>query len=258
MKLYLKYISIHIKSQLQYRSSFILMSVMQFVLMFSYCISVFLLFERFGGIKGWTLWEVMLCTGVTQTAYPLAECIARGFDGFSSLIVSGGFDRILTRPRSIILQVFGSRFELNRTGRFIEGVVVLIISILNVDISWTPQKLVLLLLMLVSMTVVFISIFVLCASFCFVTIQGLEVTHILEDGGREMSQYPFGIYKKGFVYFFTFLIPLAAANYYPLMYLTGRSDSIWCILSPMLAMLFMFPAAAVFKFGVRKYMSTGN
>jgi len=112
--------------------------------------------------------------------------------------------------------------------------------------------------MLISMFTVFMSIFILCSAFCFVTIQGLEVTHILEDGGREMSQYPFGIYKKGFVYFFTFLIPLAASNYYPLMYLTGRSDSIWCILSPILAMLFMLPAMGIFKLGVRKYLSTGS
>ena len=260
MRLYFKYLSILLRSQMQYRLSFFITAIGQFFLTFSYFISVFLLFERFGSLGEWSLWEVALCTGVVQTVFPITECIARGFDGFSGLVVSGSFDRLLTRPRSLFLQIFGSRFELNRVGRLMQGLFVLILAAVKVDIVWTPDKVLLLLLMVLSGVVIFTGVFIMGATLCFWTVQGLEVVNILTDGGREISQYPLGIYKVGFLRFFTFVIPYAAMNYYPLLYLTGRAGGHAALyyVAPLLGMLFIVPAMLIFRWGVRHYLSTGS
>ena len=54
MKLYFKYMSILLKSQMQYRASFWLLSIGQFFVPFSVFAGLYFLFERFGSIRGWS------------------------------------------------------------------------------------------------------------------------------------------------------------------------------------------------------------
>lgn len=259
MKLYFKYMSILFKSQMEYRTSFILLSIGQFFVPFLSFISIFLLFQRFPNICGWTLYEVALCYSVIHIAFSLSECFARGFDSFSSTVVNGNFDRILVRPRSTILQVLGSKFEFTRIGRLSQSVLVLIISLSNLNIEWNMYKVITLILMVISGIFIFTGIYMLGASLCFWTIEGLEVINIFTDGGREMSQYPLSIYKEWVRKFFTFVIPFGTVNYLPLMYVLDKvkQNSLY-MLTPLFGILFIFPCIIVWSFGVKHYKSTGS
>ena len=73
-----------------------------------------------------------------------------------------------------------------------------------------------------------------------------------------MAQYPIGIFRKGFVFIFTFIIPFASVNYYPLLYLLGRSDNILYYLSPLLVFIYLIPCILAFKVGLKHYESTGS
>ncbi len=259
MRLYFKYLSVLLKGQMAYRASFLLLTAGQFFVTVSYFLGVFFLFSFFGSLRGWSFWEVMLCTGAVQVSYPLAECFARGFDGFSAMIRTGSFDTVLLRPRSVFMQIFGSRFDFSRVGRLAQGLLILSLAVARGGVDWDPLKAAMLVLMVLSGTVIFAGMFILGATLCFWTVEGLEVVNILTDGGREISQYPFEIYKKGFLLFFTFVVPYACANYYPVLYLTGRADSpLWGVLAPLLGMLFILPAMGIFRLGVRRYTSTGS
>jgi len=258
LKLYTRYISILIRGQLQYRASTISLFFGQMLHTFIYYLSAIFMFGFFGQLQGWTFWEVMLCTAAVHIAYPLAECLARGFDSFRQLIRNGSFDTLLLRPRNIFLQVFGSRFELSRAGRLAQGLIMTALAAANCRIDWTAGKVGLYLLMILSGTVIFMGVFILGATLCFWTVKGLEVVNIFTDGGRELSQYPYEIYKKPYLIFFTCLVPYASAFYWPLLYLTGRSASPWCWAAPVFAMLFIVPACLIFRLGVRHYTSTGS
>ena len=87
------------------------------------------------------------------------------------------------------------------------------------------KKIITLIFMLISGIAVFLSIFILAASYCFLTVKGLEVRNVLTYGCREMAQYPIGIFKKGFVTFFTFIIPFGFVNYYPLLFILGKETN---------------------------------
>lgn len=260
MKLYGKYILILFKSQLQYRTSFWLLTIGQFFIPFSMFAGLYFMFERFGQIDGWSFYDVALCFGVIHMAFAISECFARGFDAFSSLVGSGEFDRVLVRPRSTILQVLGSKFEFTRFGRLFQSLVVLVLAISGVDIEWSLVKALILLLMVASGVFIFTGIFMLAATLCFWTIQGIEVANVFTDGGREMAQYPLNIYQKWVTRFFTFVIPFGCVNYLPLLYLLGKTDgSSWpYMLLPLAGVLFLFPCLLVWQFGVRHYRSTGS
>jgi ABC-2 type transport system permease protein len=260
MTLYFKYLKILLKTQTQYRVSFWLLSFGQFFVPFTVFAGLYFLFDRFGHIKGWSFFEVALCFAVVCVVFSISECFARGFDSFPSLVSGGGFDRLLVRPRSTVIQVMGSRFEFTRVGRLLQGVVVLVWALLNLSINWSIAKAVTLLLMVISGVFIFSGIFILAATLSFWTIQGIEVANIFTDGGREMSQYPLKIYKKWITRFFTFVIPFSCFNYYPLLYVLGKVDSrqIFYMLTPLFGILFIFPCLLVWKFGVKHYRSTGS
>ena len=260
MCLYFKYLLVLWKAQMQYRISFWLLSIGQFFIPFSVFAGLYFLFDRFGSIKGWSFFEVALCFSVVHMAFSISECFARGFDAFSSLVSTGEFDRVLVRPRSTIVQVAGSQFEFTRVGRLLQSAGVLIWALLNLSIKWDAAKVITLILMVASGVFIFAGIFILAATLCFWTIQGIEVVNIFTDGGRAMSQYPLNIYKKWVTRFFTFVIPFGCVNYYPLMYVLGKvgDNQILYMLSPLCGILFIAPCLLIWRFGVKHYRSTGS
>lgn len=260
MKLYLRYVSLLLKSQMEYRTSFILLSIGQFFVPFLIFLSIFMFFNRFPNIGGWSLYEVSLCYAVIHIAFSLSECFARGFDSFSSIVVNGEFDRILVRPRSTVLQVLGSKFEFTRIGRLAQSIIVLVFTLANINVDWDISRIVTLMLMILSGIFIFAGIYMLGAALCFWTIEGLEVINVFTDGGREMSQYPLSIYKEWIRKFFTFIIPFGAVNYLPLMYILnkGGANSIKYMFTPLYGILFIIPCLFVWNFGVRHYKSTGS
>lgn len=260
MKLYFKYVSILLKSQMEYRTSFILLSIGQFFVPFLIFISLIMFFQRFPSIGGWSLYEVALCYSVIHMAFSLSECFARGFDSFSSIVVKGDFDRILVRPCSTVLQVLGSKFEFTRIGRLIQSIIVLIFAIANINLDWDIYKVITLILMIISGIFIFTGIYMIGAALSFWTIEGLEVINIFTDGGREMSQYPLSIYKEWVRKFFTLVIPFGTVNYLPLMFILEKegATSIFYMFVPLFGILFIIPCLFIWYFGVKHYKSTGS
>lgn len=256
----MKYMSILLKSEMQYKTSFILLAIAQFFVPFLTFIAIFLLFQRFSSIGGWTLYEVALCYAVIHVAFALSGSLARGFDTFASIIINGDFDRILVRPRGTILQIMGSRLDFYRVGRLAQSIIVLIYALVNLDIVWNLYKIITLMLMMISGTAIFTGVYMLGATLCFWTVEGLEIVNLFSDGGREISQYPLSIYNEWIRKFFTFVIPFATVNYLPLMYILNKapSENPFYMLIPLAGMLFIIPCILIWNFGVSRYKSTGS
>lgn len=112
--------------------------------------------------------------------------------------------------------------------------------------------------MLLGGIAVFSSLFVVYAALCFFTIEGLEFMNIFTDGGREFGTYPLSIYGKEILKFFTFVVPLALFQYFPLLYLLGRTDNLLYMFAPLFSLLFSLPAYLLWRLGVKRYTSTGS
>ena len=257
MKLYIKTLKMHIKSTLEYKASFIISFISQILVFFSYYFIILSLFSKFGNIKGFTLYEVLLCFSIIQFGYAFCETFARGIDQFDKLIIKGDFDRLLIRPQNILIQVLCYDLDLVKISRLIQAIIVFVIALVNLNIDWTILKVVALVLMVLSSIVIFFGIFLLAASFCFFTIQGLEVRNLFTDGGKHMAQYPIGVFNKGFIIFFTIIIPYAFVNYYPLLYVLGKSNNIFYMLSPLIVFIYLIPCFIIFNIGSKRYQSVG-
>jgi ABC-type uncharacterized transport system, permease component len=243
---------------MQYKTSFFLTVTGQFLTSFSAFLGIYFMFKRFHSVDGFSFSEVLLCFATVLISFSLAECFARGFDAFSAMIGNGEFDRIMVRPRNEIFQVLASKLELSRIGRLIQATIIFIYAIPNSGVHWTSDKIITLLSMIASGVVVFTGLFVIYASLCFFTTEGLEFINIFTDGGHEFGKYPLSIYGGGVLKFLTCVIPLALFQYYPFLYVIGRTDNALYRFTPFIGMLFLIPCLVFWKIGLRHYKSTGS
>ncbi len=258
MKIYFKSLAMHLKGELEYRVSFILSFLSQILVFFTYYFIIIALFTKFDNIKGFTLYEVLLCFSIIQFGFAFNEVFARGIDKFDVLIIQGNFDRLLLRPKNIILQVLCSDSDFIKLSRLIQSLIVMAVALVNLNIDWNITRVITLILMLASACIIFFGIFLMAAAYCFFTVQGLEVRNVFTDGGKHMAQYPIGVFQKGFVWFFTFIIPYAFVNYYPLLYFIGRKENILYAFSPILVSLYLIPCILIFYWGMKRYTSVGS
>ena len=258
MRLYIKYITMHLKAQMQYKLSFALTVLGQILVSFTTLLGMWFMLDRFHGVEGFTPAQVLLCFSVILMAYSLAEIFGRGFDLFPRMISNGEFDRALVRPRGLLFQVMSSQMELTRVGRVIQAAAVLAYALPRAGVVWAPDKVLTLFMMIICGAVLFFCLFVVYAAFSFFTLEGLEFMNIFTDGGREFGRYPFSVYGRDALRVLTYAVPLALVQYYPLLYLLGRESGMLYMFSPLLALLFAVPAYLLWRFGLRRYKSTGS
>ena len=142
MSLYFKYFKMHVKRELQYKSSFIMSFISQFFVFFGYYFTILCLFDKISNIKGFTLYEVLLTFAIIQFGFSFCESFFRGMDQFDNLIIKGDFDKLLLRPRNIMLQVFAEEISLTKLSRFLQSIIILIIAISNLDVHWNLYKII--------------------------------------------------------------------------------------------------------------------
>lgn len=258
MGLYLKFFALHLKSQMQYKVSFFLSALGQFLASFTALLGVYFMFSRFSAVEGFSFEQALLCFATVLMAFSLAEMLGRGFDLFPRMLGNGEFDRALVRPRSIIFQVLAAKMDFTRLSKLAQAILVFCYAIPRGGVAWAWDKILTLCLMIVCGSLIFFGLFLIYAAFSFFTIEGLEFMNVFTDGGREFGRYPFAVYGKNILLFLTFVIPLALFQYYPLLYLLGRERSVFFMLTPLLGLLFLLPSYAFFRVGLRRYKSTGS
>ena len=257
MRLYLSFLSLHLKSAMTYRGSFLLSCLGQLLVTVNTFLGVKFLMDRFGTIAGYTLPQLALCFAVILAATSLAECFARGLDAFASVLSEARFDRLLVRPRGLLFQLLCEKMKLSMVPRLLQAVLMLVWVISAGAVRWTAPTAAVLVLMILCGAALFFGLFLINAALCFFTLEGLEVMNIFTDGPREYGKYPFGIYGKGVLWILTLLVPLALVQHWPLQYLLDRGP-VWYGFLPLVSLLFLIPCAAVWRLGVRHYRSTGS
>jgi len=263
LALYWRYVQVSIRSQMQYRASFLMMTAATFLTSSLEFLATWVLFDRFGSLGGWTLSEAAVLYGMVNIAFALAEGGARGFDEFAIMVRGGGFDRLLLRPRDTALQVAGQQVQLLRAGRLLQGLLVLMWGASSLAVRWTLARALLCLFAIAGGAALFAGLLVLQATFAFWSTESLEVFNTVTYGGVETTQYPLSIYKREFRWFFTYVVPLATVSYFPAVAILGRVDPlgsapIFQCLSPAFGWLFLALCLQIWKIGVRHYHSTGS
>lgn len=260
LRLFFKLIKITFKSQMQHRASF-MMLISTYLLSSSIdIIGIWVLFDRFELVKGWTLQEVAIIYGIMHIGFSIPEAFARGFDNFGLLIKNGDFDRILLRPLGTLYQMASREIQWMRLGRLLQGSIVLAWGCAELHFSLTPLHILTIALAILGTAAVFYGLFILQATLTFWTTETLELMNIATFGGVEVGQYPISIYNPFLRGIFTFIIPLACVGYYPIATaLKHETIPLWLgTIAPLGGFIFLLCSMQLWKLGVRHYSSTGN
>lgn len=260
--LYLRYIAISLRGQLQYRASVAMLTMGNLLITGVEFFGLWALFDRFGQVQGFSLAEVALLYGMANCSMAIAEIAGRGFKDFARMVKSGDFDRLLLRPRSTAFQVGAQHFQLMRVGRLIQGLLVIGFAMSSLDLLHLRPSSMLVFGAVLGGACTFTGLFVLEATAAFWTVESLEVFAVFTYGGVETVQYPLSLYSQGFRRFFTYVVPLAFVNYVPGLVVLGRPERFgpewlaWA--SPLFGFVFLVVCLQVWKLGERRYRSTGS
>ncbi|MEU8789036.1 ABC transporter permease [Streptomyces sp. NPDC048643] len=251
------------RSTMAYRASFVMTALGNFAATALDFVAILLMFSQVDRIGGYGLPEVAFLYGVAGTAFGLADLALGSMDRLGRRVRDGTLDTLLVRPAPVLAQVAADRFALRRLGRIVQGLLVLGYALAVLDIQWTPLKVLLVPLMLLSGGVIFSAVFVAGAAFQFVAQDASEVQNSFTYGGSTLLQYPPTVFAKDMVRGVTFVLPLAFVNWLPALYVLGRPYPLdlptWVAFTPpLVAALCCALAGIAWRAGLRAYRSTGS
>ncbi|MBQ7305999.1 MAG: ABC-2 family transporter protein [Clostridia bacterium] len=252
----------NLKSIAQYRASFLMQNIAQFVMVGGEFLAVVVLMTRFTSAGQWSADEIMFFWGVMQFTFALCECLGRGISTFAYYVGSGDFDTMLLRPRPLMQQVMGHRLDPRRLGGMIVGGGAIALSCARLNIPWTAERLGLTLAAAVGGFFLILGLFLIEATVSFFSVRSIEMVNVLTYGGRATCQYPSDLYPRPLRILFTWVAPFALSMHLPISYVLGKplfhvpTALVW--LAPLAGPLFFLMMTRVWYVGVRHYRSTGT
>jgi ABC-2 type transport system permease protein len=247
---------------MQYRLSFGLQVVGVLGATFLDFIAILILFSRVSSLGGWSLWEVAFLYGTSYLPFTFADMFVGRIERLGEWIRTGQFDVVLARPLGTLGQALTSDADVRKVGAFAQGATVFGLALANTHVAWTPAKLLVLVLMLLSGFVIFCSVWIGTNAAAFWLVNVREASNAFTYGGNFVTQYPLDIFATWFRRLFAFVIPIAFVNFFPSLFILDKPSDPWPaafrFASPFVAVGTVAVAAIVWRAGIRRYTSTGS
>ncbi len=252
-----------IRSTLAYRVSLVMTVLGGLLVTGLDFVAIVLMFAQVDTLGGWTLPEVAFLYGLSAISFGLADLAMGSAGRLGGRVRDGTLDTLLVRPAPVLAQVAADRFALRRVARLVQGALVLTYALLALDVGWTPVKVLLVPVMLVSGGAIFCAVLVAGAAFQFVTQDAAEVQSAFTYGGQTLLQYPPTVFGRELVRGVTFLFPLAFVNWVPAAYVLDRPYPLGlpagaAFAPPLVAGVCCALAGLAWRAGLRSYRSTGS
>ncbi|HEX6516724.1 MAG TPA: ABC transporter permease [Nocardioidaceae bacterium] len=252
-----------IRVSMTYRASFAVLTLGQFVITGLDFVAILVMFANVDSIGGFGLAEIAFLYGGSSLGLGTADLVLGNIERLGTRIRLGTVDAMMVRPVSLFAQVCADEFALRRLGRITQSALVFGWSLFAVPVDWTAGRVLMVPYLLVFGTLIYLGIFTMGAAFQFWTTDASETANAFTYGGNTLTQMPLTIYPAEAVKALTFVVPLAFVNWYPSLYVLGRSDpfglpSALQFAGPVAAGVVCTAAALAWRAGVRRYRSTGS
>ena len=260
--IYRRLIGARIRSQLQYRLSFALNLLGVGLITFLDFAAILILFGQVDALGDWTVAEVAVLYGISCVSFALTDLAIGHLDLLPRMIREGDFDLVLVRPLGSLFQVVASDFALRRLGKFAQGLAVLVVAAVQLDLEWTPARLGMLFVGVIAGAAIFAGIWIGLATVAFWLIDSMEVVNAFTYGGNFLAQYPVNIFGTWLRRLVVFVIPVSFVSYSPALYVLGKEDPLGLpsalqFVSPLVAVASCAVAGLMWRAAVRRYRSVG-
>jgi len=177
---------------------------------------------------------------------------------FIGSVSSGSFDRMLTKPISIVFQINTGKIDYSSFLSLIAPIVILCLKISSLDISITGLNIILFLVFLANAVILLTSFMMLLYSLAFkyVRVYGLTGIYFIL---MSMSEKPKDIFSyKAVMHAFVFLIPSIPLANVPASLLLSKGSVPETIVAAASGMLFFLLSNVAIKKGIRSYSSASS
>nr|AHF26239.1 ABC transporter permease [uncultured bacterium Contigcl_1794] len=251
------------RSQLQYRTSFIMQTLAQLVMEGGEMLAVILIMNRFERLNQWMPGDLYFFFGAMSVMFYLTEIFARGVTGnFPSMVRSGQLDTLLLRPRGILTQVICSGTDPRRIACIAVGTAALAIGSRMSGVQWTVPKALALTESVLTGGLLILGLFLIEAVFCIHSVKSIELVNALTYGGRSACEYPIDIYPRPLRVLFTVVAPFALTLHVPAAWILDKPLYGWptwtVFVCPLAGAATFAVMVAVFHRAIRFYRSTGS
>lgn len=261
--MYARLVGAQVRAQIRYKVSFTVDLVATTLAAGLDLGTVLVLFRVAPDIAGFGVRQGFLIASLASCGFASADFVMGNIDRLQNIIRLGTLDAVMVRPLSVLCQLLAGEFALRRVGRVIQGITVYGVALAAAHVRPTPAHVVLAVLAPLCGLVFFASWFLAGATISFWWIDSGEFASGFTYGGRDFVAYPVTVYSGLFRRVFGYGLGFAFIAYYPSLVLLDRPDPLglppwtgWC--APAVAMLAARIASALWRIGVRQYMSTGS
>ncbi|MGB5757786.1 MAG: ABC-2 family transporter protein [Acidimicrobiales bacterium] len=262
-RLYRLLVGARIRSDWQYRTSFLTLLVGQALVTALDFAAILLLLELVPELGGWRPAQVAFLYGLASVPFGLADLMVSAVERVGVYVQAGTLDRLLLRPVPILLQISALEFELRRIGKLVPSLIVLAWAIPRVDVDWSAGAIIVLLVAVACGTAVYSSLWILVAAVALWVVGMKEATYAVTFGGQYANQYPLHLYRGWIRAVLGWIIPLAFVAYVPSLFLLDAANPLllpsWLVyLSAPVTALIATVATICWGIGIRHYQGTGS
>jgi len=217
------------------------------------------LFSKVDSLRGWSFEQVLFIYGFSLLPLGLFNLISVNLYRFAErYIADGNLDRVLLRPLNPLAQVLFESFNVSGLNEIVLGAGIMVYAGLELGLQPGLLDLLVFAMVVPSAGVIYVAVFLglTAVSFWHEDRMGLAppVYNVIR-----FARYPLTIYGRWVQAFLTFVLPFAWVAYMPATWFVGGPDiQRWALLTPLVAVLAMALAYAIWSTGIKRYASTGS
>jgi ABC-type uncharacterized transport system permease subunit len=219
-------------------------------------VAVAVIYTVSSGIPGWSYYQLLFLTYLMYLTYGIAVFLANPWQ-FPYNLRMGQLDSLLTRPFGYLTTAFSNARAISPLiGSVIGSIAFLAYLSLHMHFS------LLLILAFIPLYVLGVAAFVLflqflaAASYKFMK-SGTFINQAMNALGT-LTNFPLSVYGGIAQMFFTLLVPIGVAGYYPVQVLLGGVTPEWYVVLIVLSVVFIFVFYRLFNVLMRSYESGGG
>jgi ABC-2 type transport system permease protein len=258
-RLYRRLLGAHFRSLLEYEADFLILAIATVLMQVVNVVFLAALFAKVPVLNGWTFWSVVMMFGAVALAEGVGSLFFDGMWSLSWQINRGDLDYYLVRPYPVALQSSSSAVGINGLSNIVTGSLMIGAGLAHSAVVWTPWRVVLGVLLLISAMVIKLSISLAtnAASFWLASPSPMFAFAMHQVG--DLARFPLSIYPLALKAVLGLALPFAFISFFPIAYLLDAGSSRWIgLLTPLVAAYCAGLAALIFRRGLRRYESAGN
>ncbi|MDE6760378.1 MAG: ABC transporter permease [Lachnospiraceae bacterium] len=264
IRVILQSLKMSVHARMQYRAESLANALAVFIRESANIIAIYLALLKFDKINGWNVNEMLFLYSILFLTYAFVVSLFADLRQFSDTIREGRFDRLLVRPRSLLLQLILNNADLIASvGHGTLGILLFVISAGKVGIHWNFTTILYYISAIIGGILIQGGIFIIFSSLCFYFVETNSIRSIFYWNMRKFAGYPISIYHKAIQVILIYVVPFAFVNYFPAQYLLRKADmadyhEIYIYIAPLVGVVVYAIAYLFWRISVKRYYSTGN